>query len=109
MRNEATGPSEAVPLQVDEAALRAFGERHHIARLAVFGSVARGEDTPESDLDVPVEFAPEKTPGFRHFAIEREPSLMFGRRVDLNTPGFLSRRFRDEVVREAKVLYEPWA
>ncbi len=43
--------------------------------------------------------------GLRFFAIERELSNLFGRRVDLNTPNFLSPCFRDEVLDEAENLY----
>ena len=98
--------SHGSPLPVSTPELRAFCARHHIVKLAIFGSVARGEDTPDSDLDILVEFAPGKTPGFAYFAIEEDLARMFGRKVDMNTPGFLNRRFRAEVVREAKVLYE---
>ncbi len=99
-------PTNDLPVTVDRTGLRAFCERHHIVRLAVFGSVARGEDRPDSDLDILVVFAPGKTPGFQYFAIEEELSAMFSRRVDMNTPGFLNPRFRDDVVREARDLYE---
>jgi predicted nucleotidyltransferase len=92
--------------KVGASEMRAFCARHHIVKLAIFGSAARGEEGPDSDLDILVEFAPGKTPGFAYFAIEEELTHMFGQKVDMNTPGFLNRRFRAEVVREAKVLYE---
>lgn len=88
-----------------EAKLAEFCTRHHIRKLAFFGSAIRGEVTPESDLDILVEFEPGHTPGFRFFEIEEELSRLLGRKVDLNTPGFLSRHFRDEVVREARIQY----
>jgi uncharacterized protein len=53
-----------------------------------------------------VQFEPGATPGFGFFAIQEELSAILGRKVDLNTPGFLSRYFRDEVLREARVLYD---
>jgi predicted nucleotidyltransferase len=56
-------------------------------------------------VDVLVEFEPEHVPGLAFFSMERELSALLGRRVDLNTPGFLSRYFRDEVLREAEPLY----
>lgn len=86
--------------------LDGFCRRHAIVRLAVFGSVARGEDTPDSDLDILVEFAPGKTPGFAFVTVEDELSQLFRRRVDLNTAGSLNPRFRGEVLQEARVLYE---
>ena len=42
-----------------------FCQRHHIQRMALFGSVLRDDFTPDSDVDVLVEFAPGKTPGLR--------------------------------------------
>ena len=52
-----------------------------------------------------VEFEPGYVPGLAFFAMEAELSELIGRRVDLNTPAFLSPHFRDEVLAEAKVLY----
>jgi hypothetical protein len=86
--------------------LRAFCRRHHIRKLALFGSAVRGEARPESDLDVLVEFESGHVPGLAFFSIQEELSGLLGRRVDLNTPNFLSRHFRDEVLAEAQVQYE---
>jgi len=79
--------------------------RHHIRRLALFGSILTDEFRPDSDVDVLVEFEPGKIPGLEYFGIEAELSDLIGRRVDLNSPGFLSRYFRDEIVREARTIY----
>jgi len=79
--------------------------RHHIRRLALFGSVLRDDFGPDSDVDVLVEFEPEHVPGLRFFDIEAELSQILGRKVDLVTPGFLSRHIRDEVLKEAEVQY----
>ena len=92
-------------LTVPHAQIAQLCQRHHIRRLALFGSVLRDDFRADSDVDVLVEFAPGQTPGFQFFAIEEELTEMFGRKVDLNTPGFLSRYFRDRVQREAQVLY----
>ncbi len=80
--------------------------RHHIRKLALFGSVLRDDFGPDSDVDVLVEFEPGRTPGFAYFSIQDDLSEMFGRKVDLNTPASLSRYFRDQVAREAHTLYE---
>jgi predicted nucleotidyltransferase len=90
---------------VDETKLVEFCQRHHIRRLAFFGSALRPDFAPASDLDVLVEFEPGYVPGLAFFAMEAELSELIGRRVDLNTPAFLSPHFRDEVLAEAKVLY----
>lgn len=83
-----------------------FCRFHHIRRLALFGSVLRDDFGPESDVDLLVEFEPGHTPGFAFFSLESELSELFGRHVDLNTPAFLSKYFRDEVLQEAQVLYD---
>lgn len=82
-----------------------FCRRHHIRRLSLFGSVLGDDFGPESDLDVLVEFAPGQTPGFAFVAMDEELSVIVGRKVDLNTPGFLSRNIRDEVMGEAEVQF----
>ena len=56
-------------------------------------------------MDVLVEFEPGHVPGLGFFTIEAELSKILGRKVDLNTPNFLSRYFRDQVVAEAEVQY----
>ena len=83
-----------------------FCARHHIRRLALFGSVLREDFSPDSDLDILVEFEEGRTPGLAFFGMQEELSELLGRNVDLNTPGFLSRYFRDEVMKEAIVAYE---
>jgi uncharacterized protein len=82
-----------------------FCRRHHIRKLAVFGSVLREDFRSDSDLDVLVEFEPGHTPGLAFFGMEQELSELLGRQVDLNTPQFLSPYFRDKVLAEAKVRY----
>ncbi len=83
-----------------------FCRRHHIRKLMLFGSVLREDFRPESDIDVLVEFEPGTRVGLRFFTIERELSELSGRKVDLHTPGFLSKYFREDVLREAQVQYD---
>lgn len=85
-------------------ALAAFCRRYHVRRLSLFGSALRDDFGPESDLDVLVEFEPGHAPGFAFFGMQDELSELFGRTVDLNTPAFLSRYFRQDVLRDARVL-----
>ena len=82
-----------------------FCRRHHIRKLALFGSVLRDDFGPESDVDVLVEFEPGRTPGLAFFGMEIELSEILGRKVDLNTAGLLSKYFRDRVLAEAEVQY----
>jgi hypothetical protein len=84
-----------------------FCQRHHIRKLALFGSVLRDDFGPDSDADVLVEFEPEARIGFFKFIdAQIELSELLGRTVDLNTPEDLSRHFREKAVRTARVLYE---
>ena len=93
-------------LVIDHGAVRAFCERHHIARLALFGSALRDDFDADSDVDVLVEFQPNHIPGLNFVSMERELSgLLHGRRVDLVTPKFLNVRIRERVLREAEPLY----
>jgi predicted nucleotidyltransferase len=82
-----------------------FCRRHHIRSLALFGSVLRNDFGPDSDVDVLVEFESDHIPGFGFFGMEEELSELFGRKVELHTPNFLSRYFRDKVRAEAETQY----
>jgi predicted nucleotidyltransferase len=95
-----------IRIAVHDTEIAAFCRRNKIIRLSLFGSVLRDDFTPESDVDVLVEFEPAAQVGLNFFAMEQELSEILGRKVDLNSPGFISRHFRDEVLQEAAVLYE---
>ena len=84
-----------------------FCEKHHIHRLALFGSVLREDFGPDSDIDVLVEFEVGHVPGlFRLVGMEHELSdIAGGRRIDMRTPEDLSRYFREDVVTSAEALY----
>lgn len=94
-------------LELDEAALRKFCERHGITHLAAFGSVLRDDFNDDSDVDVLVEFNPVSVPGLlRLAAMEAElGDLLGGREVELRTYEDLSRYFRDRVRADARELY----
>lgn len=94
------------PLSIDRGRIAGFCRKHHIQRLAFFGSVVRGDFRPGSDIDVLVEFEPEHVPGLAFFAMEDELSEILGQKVDLNTPQFLSPHVRSQVEREAETQYE---
>ena len=82
-----------------------FCRCHHIQKLAIFGSALRDDFTADSDVDVLVEFQKGFEPGFAFFGMQAEPSQLLGREVELHTPNFLSRYFRDRVLEEAEVQY----
>lgn len=92
-------------IEVPRKEIEEFCKRNHIRKLAFFGSVLREDFGPKSDVDVLVEFEEGKTPGLAFFRMQNELSEILGRKVDLNTPGFLSKYFREQVMREAKVQY----
>jgi predicted nucleotidyltransferase len=83
-----------------------FCRANRIRRLSLFGSILRDDFEPDSDIDVLVEFEPQARIGLKFFALQEELSQLFGRKVDLHTPGFLSKRFRDQVIAAAAVQYE---
>jgi hypothetical protein len=94
---------------VPKGKIAEFCHRHHVVKLALFGSVLRADFRPESDVDVVdvlVEFEPVHHIGlFGMAGLQMELSEMLGRKVDLRTPQDLSRYFRNEVVRSAEVQY----
>lgn len=93
-------------IPVDRRKIADFCRRHHIRKLALFGSVLRDDFRPDSDVDVVVEFEPGHAPGWEFFDMEEELSQVLGRKADLNTPGFLSRFFRQRVLTEAETQYD---
>jgi len=96
-----------VQVSLDKEKIAAFCRKHRIRRLALFGSVLRDDFRPESDVDVLVEFEATARVGMIRLAgIEIELSELLGRRVDLNTPGFLSKYYRQRVLAEAEVQYD---
>jgi hypothetical protein len=93
-------------IHMPEEALAAFCRKHRVSKLALFGSVLRDDFRPDSDVDVLVEFEPGARAGFLKLAgMELELGAMLGRKVDLRTPGELSRYFRAEVLASAEVQF----
>ena len=97
--------SGKVRIEVPRDQIIDFCQRHHIRKLSLFGSVLRDDFGSDSDIDVLVEFEPGHVPGFAFFGMEEELSKILGRKVDLNTPNFLSRYFRKRVMEQAEVQY----
>jgi predicted nucleotidyltransferase len=98
-------PETRAKIDVPNEKIRDFCQRHHMSRFALFGSVLRTDFGPGSDIDVLVEFDPHHVPGLGFFAMEDELTEIFGRKVDLQTPRFLSRYIRDQAITEAEVHY----
>ena len=94
-----------IPNEFFKKEIEALCRKHRITRLSLFGSVLHRESTPQSDVDILVEFEEGHTPGFAFAGIQHELSEMLGRNVDLHTPASLSSYFRSDVVKEAQPLY----
>lgn len=92
---------ELVESRRDE--IKEIVKRHHGRSVAIFGSVARGEERPGSDIDFLVELAPGTRP-FAILSIGAELEAALGVRVDVGTLGSLRDRLRDEVLSEAITL-----
>lgn len=104
---ESADPAALAALGLAPDELSAFCRRHGIRRLSLFGSILKGTAGPDSDVDLLVEFAPDRTPSLFDVAeMERELSMRLGgRKVDLRTAEDLSTYFRDDVVRTARTQY----
>ena len=91
--------------EIDAARLAETCERYGVAELSVFGSVARGEAGPDSDVDLLFTLTPDARLGFALFDLEDELAEVFGRSVDLLSKDSVHRLIRDEVLAQAKVLH----
>lgn len=87
-------------------AIRSICKKYHIRQLSVFGSIIHGDFGPKSDIDMLAEFETGYTPGFNFFLIEAELSEILGRKVDLQTAGFLNPEIRHSVLAEAVPIHE---
>ena len=93
-------------IDIPKEKIAGFCRKHHIRKLAFFGSVLRDDFRPGSDIDVLVEFEAGYPVGLIRLArIERALSKLLGQKVDMNTAGFLSDYFQDKVLKEAEVQY----
>ena len=98
-------PRAARNLTVPREQIVEFCQRNHVRKLALFGSVLRDDFSQQSDVDVVVEYESGHVPGLAFITHQEELSTILGRNVDLNTPTFISRYFRQEVLDDAEVVY----
>ncbi|MBW1793090.1 MAG: nucleotidyltransferase family protein [Deltaproteobacteria bacterium] len=83
-----------------------FCKRNHIVKLSIFGSALQKDFGPDSDIDLLVEFDPDRIPGLIRLAgMEIEMAEIIGRKVDIRTPQDLSPYFRNEILDTAEVQY----
>ncbi len=90
---------------VDTERLAAVCSRYGIARLMIFGSVARGTAEPSSDVDILYELLPGRRLGWEIEDLTDALSELFGRPVDLLSRAVLHDRLRATVLAEARPLY----
>ena len=96
-----------LPVLIYRQKIAEFCRARGIRRLSLFGSVLRDDFQPgRSDVDVVVEFLPGVHPGLKFFGYGDELAAIIGHKVDFNTPEWLSKYFRDEVLQEALTVYE---
>ena len=95
------------PRSIAPGPIAAWAGEHGVVRLTLFGSAARGQLRPDSDVDLIVELRPGVTLGLlRHARMARELEEIFGRRVDLGLRGSLKPSVRASADRDAVTLYE---
>jgi len=98
------GMAEAVELEQIRAKLAAHRDeldRLHVRSVSVFGSRARGDARPDSDLDLIVEFS--RSVGFIHLGkVEDYFADLLGRKIDMTTPGGLHPRLKDSILQDAR-------
>ncbi len=92
-------------VEVDDTRLAAVCEKYGIAELLVFGSVARGNARPDSDLDVLYTLRPGRRLGWDIEQLADDLAELFGRPVDLVSRRGLHPLLRQEVLAEARPLY----
>lgn len=92
-------------LDISTDRLAEICRRYHVREMALFGSGARGQLRPDSDLDILVEFAPATPIGWSLFDLQDELTALFGRPVDLGTKRSLKPAVRQAALRDARVLY----
>ena len=97
-------------LPIDRARLAGICRRYHVSRLEIMGSFARGDEGPESDVDILVTFEPDSVVGLEFVALKNELESLTGRKVDLLTRESVMRSpnkyFRRFALRKTDPIYE---
>jgi len=93
-------------VEVDEAKLASLCQRYQVRELSLFGSAARGEMRPDSDIDLLVEFLPDAQVDLVDYAgLMLDLSRLLGRKVDLVSKNGLKPLIRNSVLEEARLVY----
>jgi uncharacterized protein len=94
-------------LPYDQAELTSICEQFHVKELALFGSTVMGSATPDSDIDILVEFAPAFRTGILKFqSLSDALENLFQRKVDLVPKAGLKPWLREQILGEARLVYQ---
>ncbi len=89
-----------------EPAVATVCHHHRVQRLRIFGSAAKGQDGPDSDLDLLVDFEPGARPGLFGLAeLGEDLEALLGTRVDVTTEGGLHPKLHDRILAEAEPVW----
>lgn len=81
-----------------------LAKKYNVKRVGIFGSVARGEDTPKSDIDLLVDFS--KPIGlFELVGLESYLTKKLGNRVEIASRKYLSTYIKNDILREEQIIY----
>lgn len=95
-----------ISISIPEHALAELCKRYRVRRLSLFGSVLREDFSPNSDVDILVEFEPDAEIGFLALSqMARDLSGLLGRTVDLVPRNSIKPILREAILREEKVIY----
>lgn len=98
--------SLSIQINIPTQAIATFCQRYHIRELALFGSVLRDDFSPESDIDVLIEFERQARVGYlQFFQIQDELTQLLGREVDLFTPNSLKPFARETAMQTKAIIY----
>jgi predicted nucleotidyltransferase len=93
-------------IAVDGTQLADLCRRYQVRELSLFGSAARGEMRPESDIDLLVEFLPKAEVGLvEHAGLMLDLERLLGRKVDLVSKNALKPHIRPYVLADARLVY----
>jgi len=93
-------------ISLNQQRINEFCRRHHLRRLALFGSVLCDDFNPDSDVDILYEFEPGHSPGWDIVSIVEELEEIVGRPVDFVPRKYLNQSIRDQILSSAQVLYD---
>jgi predicted nucleotidyltransferase len=88
-------------LQENRENILAIAAKHGAFNVRIFGSVARGEDTPDSDIDLLIDYDIEKTTPWFPVGLIRDLETLLQTKVDVVTVEGLKNRIRDQVLQES--------